>query len=104
VIFFWHFYVNHYQVIKLKNWSLDTFANEMSDGFMLYDEYDDPIYMNDLLKNTFTRQEIEDFRNRDRLEEWLTQTVRIVNEDVREYVKSDGTKVYFRVKKNELGQ
>ena len=104
VIFVWHFYVNHYQVIELKNWSLDTFANEMSDGFMLYDEYDDPIYMNDLLKNTFTRQEIEDFRNRDRLEEWLTQIVRIVNEDVREYVKSDGTKVYFRVKKNELGQ
>ncbi len=103
-LFVWHFYVNHYQVIKLKNWSLATFANEMTDGFMLYDEYDDPIYMNDLLRRTFTGQEIEDFLNKDRLEEWLRQTVKIVNENVREYVKSDGTKVYFRVKKSELGR
>ncbi len=103
VLFVWHFYVNYYPVRRLRNWSLDTFANEMSDGFMLYDEYDDPIYMNNLLKETFTPSEIDGFRDRHRLDMWLSQTVKIVNTHVREYVKNDGTKVYFSARKNILG-
>ena len=99
----WHYYVNRYSTIKLTGWSLDSFANEMSDGFILYDEYNDPIYMNDLLKKTFTRELIEDFRDRDKLEEWLSDTRLIDKRYMREYIKSDGSKVYFRVKKNELG-
>ena len=92
VIFVWHFYVNYYQSIRLKNWSLASFANEMTDGFALYDEYGDPIYMNDLLKNTFTKEEIEGFRDRHKLDEWTEQTVKVVNEDVREYVKNAAVK------------
>ena len=100
----WAYYVNHYSTIRLKGWSLDSFANEMSDGFILYDEYDDPIYMNELLKNTLTPDLIEDFKDRSKLDEWVSETTRIDKMDIREYVKSDGSKVYFRVKKNELGK
>ena len=104
VILVWHYYVNHYQTVRLRNWSLVSFANEMTDGFVLYDEYDDPIYMNNLLKNTFTKEEIEDFRDIHKLDEWIEQKVKVVNAHVREYVRDDGSKVYFNIKKIVLGR
>ncbi len=100
----WHYYVNHYSTSKLRTWSLDNFANEMSDGFILYDEYNDPIHLNDLLKNTFTQDLIEDFRDRNKLDKWLSQTVKVADVVVREYEKNDGTKVYFKANKIELGR
>lgn len=100
----WHYFVNHYSTSKLRNWSLDNFANEMSDGFILYDEYDDPIHMNDLLKETLTEELVEAFRNRNNLDEWLSHTVKVADAVVREYEKSNGEKVYFKTKKIELGR
>ena len=100
----WHFFVNRYSTSKLRNWSLDNFANEMSDGFMLYDEYNDPIHMNDLLKDTLTEDLINEFRDRSKLDEWLSHTVRVSNAVVREYEKSNGDKVYFKANKIELGR
>ncbi|MBR5360861.1 MAG: response regulator, partial [Lachnospiraceae bacterium] len=99
----WYYFVNYYSTRKLRNWSLDSFANEMSDGFILYDEYDDPIYVNDPIRNTFSSELIEDFKDRSKLDEWLSHTRLIDKRYMREYVKSDGSKVYFRVKKTELG-
>ncbi|MBR6237626.1 MAG: response regulator [Lachnospiraceae bacterium] len=102
--FIWHYYVNYYSVYKLRSWSLLNFANDMSDGFILYDEYDDPVYMNDVLKNTFTEELKEDFKDKDKLDKWLADTITIADSVVRRYEKSDGEGVYFRTRKNELNR
>ncbi len=99
-----HYYINYYSGIKLKNWSLTNFANEMSDGFILYDEYDDPIHMNALIKNILSTALIEEFQDRSKLDEWLSDTVRIGDMDVKEFVKSDGEKVFFTVRKDVFGR
>ncbi|MBR5360054.1 MAG: hypothetical protein IK123_04105, partial [Lachnospiraceae bacterium] len=102
--FIWHYFVNYYSIDKLRNWSLVSFANDMSDGFILYDEYDDPIYMNDILKNTFTEELKDSFRDREKLDEWLSDTTVIADSVVRKYEKSDGDTVYFRTRKNEINR
>ena len=98
---FGHFYINYYSKGRLRSWSLMNFANEMSDGFVLYDEYDDPIHMNDLLKNTFSGELIEEFRDKSKLDEWILQTENVENMEVVHYINED-KEVYFKAKKTEL--
>ena len=74
----------------------------MSDGFILYDEYDDLIHMNDLLRSKLPDELTESFDDRARLDEWLSHTTEIdgmevvVCRDVRQ-------ETYFRVRTRDLG-
>ena len=56
---------------RLREWSLDSFANDMSDGLILYDKHDDLIHINDMIKNTLQGSLLEDFKDRTKLEAWI---------------------------------
>ncbi len=74
--------VNYYPDRKLRDWSLTKFANNMSDGFMLYNEYDDPIYMNDVLKNMLSKEFIDWLMDKRNTDGWIGSTVNIEGIDV----------------------
>lgn len=86
---------------KLRDWSLIKFANDMSDGFLLYNEYDDLIHVNDLIKYSFSLDLIKSFETKNNLDEWISNTVVIDNLEVVKY-ELDGKDTYYKIKKTEL--
>ena len=93
----------YYSNNKLRDWSLMSFANEMSDGFILYNHYDDPIHMNDLLKNTLTEELIQSFSDKTKLDEWISGTTVVDNIEVLKCPGDQGD-IYFKVRKNEISE
>ncbi len=92
---------NYYSYQKLRDFATTSFANEMSDGFLVYDDRNDLVYMNDLLKKTLSEDILKSFANIENTENWLSQTEDIEGMDVLVYNK--GTRrYYFRSKKNEF--
>lgn len=85
----------------LTDWSLIRFANEMSDGFLLYNEHGDLIYVNDLLKYAFPPGLIKSFDSRDNLDEWISETTITDNGGMLKY-ELEGKNTYYKVKKTEL--
>ena len=100
---FSHYFVHYYSRNKLRDWSVMSFANEMSDGFILYNEYDDPIHMNDLLKRTLPGELVSSFRDKANLDEWISHTSAIENIEVLTCEGKAGD-IYFKVKKTELNE
>ena len=94
---------NFYPDKKLINWTLLRFANDMSDGVILYNEYDDPLFMNDVLRNILSEDLITLFRDRSKLEEWLSASVNIEGIDVVICGNVDG-EFYFKSRKVELAE
>ena len=94
--------VNYHSNKNLRDWSIMNFANEMSDGFILYNEYDDLLHMNDLVKNTLSEELLADFKDKEKLDEWVSQTFTIEGMEV---IVCSGQKddVYFRAKKTVIG-
>ena len=93
--------VNYYPNQKLRDWSLMRFADEMSDGFILYNEYDDPLYMNDVLKDTLTEEMIDMFHDKKNLDEWIEQTVNIDGIDAL-ICGNEQEEIYYKAHKMEL--
>jgi signal transduction histidine kinase/CheY-like chemotaxis protein/HPt (histidine-containing phosphotransfer) domain-containing protein len=98
VFYFFHFYCDH----RFREWALMSFANEMSDGFLLYDEDEQLIHMNDRLKNTLPQELLESFADKDELDEWISKTTMINNTRILVY-SSMSEEIYYKVKKTELG-
>lgn len=97
------FYLVYYHSnLKLRDWSLMSFANEMSDGFILYNEYDDLLHMNDLLKNTLSAELLGDFKDRQKLDEWISHTITVEGTEVLPYPVGE-KEIYYIIRKNELG-
>ena len=97
------FYLIHfYSGRRFRDWALTSFANEMSDGLIFYNEYEELLHMNDLLKNTLPQELLDSFTSKDSLDEWLSQTTLINNTKIRVY-SSMSEEIYYRVKKTELG-
>ncbi len=101
VVLFYLIYI--YPNSKLRDWSLMRFANDMSDGFILYNENDEPIYINDVLKRIFTKEMIDDFRDKNKLNDWISGEVEI--EGIKVVICGNDTgEFYFRVKKLEINE
>ena len=49
---------------------MDLFANEMSDGMILYDEYRDLVHMNDITRETLPAELLESFSSIEKIDEW----------------------------------
>ena len=86
---------------KLRDWSLMRFANEMSDGFILYNGFDDPLYMNDVLRDTLSEEMIDHFRDKKNLDEWISHTVDIDGIESIVY-ENENSIVYYKAQKIEL--
>ncbi|MBR6329790.1 MAG: response regulator [Lachnospiraceae bacterium] len=88
---------------RLKEWSLDSFANDMSDGLILYDRRDDLIHINDMIRNTLPAELVESFRDRAKLEEWVGETTMVQGS---KYIKFGNYErdYYFKLNVRELGK
>ncbi|MCR5595513.1 MAG: response regulator [Lachnospiraceae bacterium] len=97
------YFIRYFAKSTLREWSLDNFANDMSDGLILYDANDDLIHINDMIKNTLQESMFEEFKDRSKLDEWLSNTTVVENIEVVEY-ENDNKKYYFKVSVRELGE
>ena len=96
------YYVVYYADNKLRTWSLDSFANDMTDGLILYDKNDDLIHINNMIKNTLDKDLMESFRDRKALEDWMHDEEHTDSEGIITY-NSGEEEYYFRVKVSKLG-
>ena len=96
---------------RLREWSLDSFANDMSDGLVLYDRYNDLIHINAMIKNTLDEKLVEDFRDKEKLESWIEESKDedegsiVISDDNKSIIayKYDDKIYYFKVKVIVLG-
>ena len=93
--------VGDFEKHRLREWSLDSFANDMSDGLILYDKYNDPIHMNDMIKNTLQENLIEDFKDINKLREWIDKSKDPGRDDIITYSNGEGDH-YFKVTARDL--
>ena len=97
------YFTTAYADRSLREWSLDPFANDMSDGLILYDRYDDLIHINDMIRNTLDKELVEGFKDRKKLDAWISapENMDRVN-NVVTYTGNDRA-YYFKVNIRELG-
>ncbi|MBQ7558450.1 MAG: response regulator [Lachnospiraceae bacterium] len=86
----------------LCDWSLDCFANDMSDGLILYDRHNDLIHTNDMIRNTLEESLIKSFEDRSCLEEWIREKELSGEKNVITYRSSDRD-YFFKVNIRNLG-
>ncbi|MCR5303305.1 MAG: response regulator [Lachnospiraceae bacterium] len=86
----------------LTEWSLDCFANDMSDGLVLYDKYDELIHINDMVKNTLEENLLEDFKDKKKLEAWIEEQRDEDNRGILMYRRGDEDH-YYKVTVRSLG-
>ena len=87
---------------KIRDEAIMSFANEMSDGLILYNELNDLIHVNNLIKNTMDRDFVEKIKDISFLEEWITHREYVENIDTIHY-RNGEKEIYFTVKKYDLG-
>ena len=85
---------------KLLDYSVSSFANEMSDGIVVYNVYKDLIHINSLLLNTLDADMVSMLKSIEDLEKWISKTELVENIEVLPY--TGDRQYYFRVKKHEL--
>ncbi len=94
VCFMGFYLVNFYFEDKMKTWALSSFANDMSDGFILYNEYNDMIHMNGVIRELLPRELAASFQDRKNIDEWMRDTVRINKTDV-QHCRKVNKELYF---------
>ncbi len=93
-IYFVTFYLGgDYETGRLREWSLDNFADNMSDGLILYDRDDVPIHVNSMIRRSMHAELLTQFSDRSRLDEWLSSNVDKENTTVIKYEGPD--RVYY---------
>ena len=102
VVFIGLYYTGKFAKSRLREWSLDSFANDMSDGLILYDKHNDLIHLNDMIKIPLDEELIERFKDRDRLEDWLDDNRDEKNDKIIIYSGGDRD-YYFKVNVRALG-
>ncbi|MCR4792929.1 MAG: response regulator [Lachnospiraceae bacterium] len=98
------FFTISYVRARIKEWSLDSFANDMSDGLILYDNYNDLIHVNDMIRNSIEGALVDSFSDRKKLEKWIKDNTESIPDmkDIITYMHDD-RKFFFRVTIKELG-
>lgn len=91
----------YYSNKTLRDWSLVRFANDMSDGFLLYNQHGDLIHVNDIIKFAFPPGLIKTFESKSNLDEWVSDTINVENMDVLKY-ELEGKDTYYKTKTIEL--
>ena len=89
---------------RLRAWSLDSFANDMSDGLVLYDKYDDLIHINDMVKETLDEGLVKGFKDKSMLEKWIADSADGENKAIITYTGANERKYYFKVSARCLGE
>ena len=90
-----------YNVRKIREWSLDNFADNMNDGLILYDGYGELIHMNAMIRRSLHAELISAFEDKAKLEEWAASVKNVENTQVVEY-EGPGRVYYFQIHVQEL--
>ena len=96
------YFTGPYAKSRLREWSLDRFADDMSDGLILYDRHDDLIHLNEMVKNTLDESLLEDFKDKQKLIDWIESIRDEGGMDVITYETAD-RKYYLKVTVRNLG-
>ena len=97
---FLFYFVFVYSDNKFISHSINSFANEMSDGIVVYNVNKELIHVNSLLINTLDNDLIKSLSNIEELEKWISNTEVIENIEVLPYTAD--RQYYFTVIKHEL--
>ncbi len=90
-----------YNVRKIREWSLDNFADNMNDGLILYDGYGELIHMNAMIRRSLHAELISAFEDKAKFEEWASAVTNVENTQVLEY-NGPGRVYYFQIHVQEL--
>ena len=102
ICFMTFYYVFLYSDFKLRDTVMKDFANQMTDGLVIYNKYNDLIFINDRIRNVLTAQSLKDIENIEAFENRRTQVE--VIESIRAVpYENDDRKFYFTIHKTEIG-
>lgn len=96
------YYVFLYSDIKLRDTVLYDFANEMTDGVIIYNKFGDIIHVNDLIKNLVSDDFLRGIQDIEKVDRWITHTEKIENYDVIPY-KNGENEYFFSAHKSIIG-
>ncbi len=97
------FYTGMYADNRLRAWSLDNFANDMSDGLILYNSHDDLIHINDMIKTTLSEDLVDSFVDKTKLSAWIEDNTSDVAGKETVIYENNGRKYYFHVNVSDFG-
>ncbi len=98
-----YYFINKYYGTHLRDWALSTFANEMSDGIVLYDDRGEMFFMNDSLKHSLPWEIQSMLRTRAVIDEWLQEKETVYDIEVVRCKNHEDEDVYFTTMFKELG-
>ena len=102
---FGFYFINVYSKVKLRDWALVNFANGMSDGFVLFDEYNDLNYMNDRIKYSVDYNMIHKLSSREGIDEILEEKKDMYGKEVVVFRNQDDTEdIYFSIVEKNLDE
>ncbi len=97
-----YYYVFLYSDLKLRDTVLYDFANEMTDGVIIYNKFGDIIHINDRVKNIVSADFLRGLQDIGNVDNWIKNTEKIENYEVIPYKNGDN-EYYFRVDKSVIG-
>ena len=97
-----YYYVFLYSDIKLKESVLHDFANELSDGIIVYNMYNDVIFINDSFRKIVSEEIIKGIRNIDMMERFIARSETVGDFSVLPYSYNDKN-FYFSADKKIVG-
>ncbi len=86
---------------RLRRSTLLSFANELSEGFILYDDKDALVYVNPLLERALTEKQLKDFRKKSEFEKWASEVEVVKGIRVKKMIKPEKT-IYARIYSHEI--
>ncbi|MBQ8138008.1 MAG: response regulator [Lachnospiraceae bacterium] len=101
ICIFYLYITTYYPVKRLKDSSLMRFADEMNDAFILYDEYNHLLYMNEVIRKAVNKEMMEIFGKKETLDGWIQNTMNIEGMEVIVLGDEHG-ETYYRARKMEL--
>jgi len=83
------YYVIKYTPNTFRSWALANLSNQLSDGFILYDNKDRFIYVNDRMKRLFSESMIKEFNSKERFLEWVNDNEEIEGIKIKKIFEKD---------------
>ncbi len=102
ICYFIYYYAYLQADLKLRETTLLSFANDMTDGLILYNRYNDLIHVNEPVKRIPDAEVQEDIKDINKVEEWLTYIKEVEGMNVLHF-KNAVFEGYYIVKKTILG-
>ena len=102
ICFLTFYYVFLYSDFRLRDTVMRDFANQMTDGLVIYNKYNDLIFCNDRLKKIFTDESRRNLESIAKLEEWASHVETIEGMQVVPYDNNERI-FYFSIRKTEIG-